>query len=194
VQYPLMLTFKVWTFAPKITVTDDQGVVLMSLKQKLFKLKENIVIFSDAEQTQPLYEIKADRIIDFSAKYHFSDRNGKALGSVKRQGLKSLWRSRYDIFDGETPTLLIQEVNPWVKVLDALFSEIPIVGLFTGYVFNPTYSISRPDGNVVMRLEKIPGFLSRQFLVKKVDQMADDEELRAILSLLMMTLLERQRG
>lgn len=194
-QYPLELTFKIWTFAPKFTVKDAQGQVIFSVKQKLFKLKENIVVYQDEAQTIPLYDIKADRIIDFSARYNFSDQSGVNIGGVKRRGLRSIWRARYDIFDGDTPNLLIQEVNPWVKVLDALFSEIPVIGMFSGYVFNPSYTVSRGEGgDVVMRLEKRPGFLSRIFTVKKVDQMSEREEIQALMSLIMMILLERSRG
>ncbi|MFN6565652.1 hypothetical protein [Dendronalium sp. ChiSLP03b] len=193
-QYPLELTFKFWALAPQMSIVDAQGSLVFYVKQKLFKLKEAITIFADAEQTRPLYYIKADRIIDFSARYDFSDSNGTYIGSVKRRGLKSLWRARYDIFDGDTTTLNIQEKNPWVKIADALFAEIPVVGMFTGYVFNPVYLISRADGTIVMRLEKIPTFLSRKFIIKAVDRISDREEQQILLSLMMMLLLERNRG
>ena len=193
-QYPLEFNFKIWTLAPKISVTDSQGNLVFFVKQKLFKLKEAITVCADTEQTKLLYDIKADRIIDFSARYNFTDSNGAYIGSIKRRGLRSIWRSRYDIFDGETSNLVIQEENPWVKVLDALFQEIPIVGALSGYVLNPKYLVSRADGNVVMRLEKQPSFFSRKFTVKQVDQLSDREEKQVLLSLLMMILLERARG
>ncbi|MFN6563679.1 MAG: hypothetical protein RMY28_028305 [Nostoc sp. ChiSLP01] len=193
-QYPLELTFKLWAFAPQMSVVNAQGNLAFYVKQKLFKLKEAITVFADVEQTRPIYYIKADRIIDFSARYDFTDSNGTYIGSVKRRGLKSLWRARYDIFDGDTTTLNIQEKNPWVKIADALFAEIPVVGIFTGYVFNPVYLVSRDDGTVVMRLEKIPTFLSRKFIIKAVDELSDRQEQQILLSLMMMLLLERNRG
>ncbi|MBD2494478.1 hypothetical protein [Nostoc sp. FACHB-280] len=193
-QYPLELTFKFWALAPQISIVNAQGNLVFYVKQKLFKLKEAITVFADAEQTNPLYYIKADRIIDFSARYEFSDTNGTTIGAVKRRGLKSIWRARYDIFDGENTYLTIQEKNPWVKVADALFAEIPVLGMFTGFVFNPVYLVSRADGTVVMRLEKIPTFLSRKFMIKAVDQVSDREEQQILLSLIMMLLLEKNRG
>jgi uncharacterized protein YxjI len=193
-QYPLELTFKLWAFAPQITVTDQQGNLVCYVKQKLFKLKEAITVFADVEQTRPLYYIKADRVIDFSACYNFTDSQGNSIGAVKRRGLRSIWRARYDVFDGEVSTFDIQEKNPWVKVADALFAEIPVVGIFTGYVFNPTYLVSRSDGTVVMRLDKTPSFFSRRFTIKAIDQVSDREEQQLLLSLLMMLLLERNRG
>lgn len=193
-KYPLKLTFKLFTLAPQISVTDADGNLLFYVKQKLFKLKEEIIVYADAKKVQPLYYIKADRIIDFSAAYKFSDADGKYIGSVKRQGMRSLWRARYDIYDGEITTMNIQEKNPWIKVADAIFSQIEIIGIFTGYIFNPKYIVNRDGDNIVMHLEKIPSFLSRQFLIKKSDELDTRQEQQVLLSLLMMLLLERYRG
>jgi uncharacterized protein YxjI len=193
-QYPLELTFKLWALAPQITVKDAQGNVVLYVRQKLFKLKEAINVFSDSQRNTLVYDIKADRIIDFSACYHFSDATGTTIGAVKRRGMRSLWRAHYDILEGETLAFTIQEENPWIKVVDALFAEVPVVGMFTGYFFNPTYLVNRPDGRTVMRLSKKPTFLSRVFSIQQVDQLNDREEPQVLLSLLMMLLLERNRG
>lgn len=193
-HYPLQLTFKLWTFAPQVSITDEQNNLIFYVKQKLFKFKESITVFADHQQNQPLYYINADRIIDFSARYDFTDTNNNYVGSVKRRGLKSIWRARYDIFDGEVNTFNIQEKNPWIKVADALFAEIPVIGILSGYVFQPIYLVSRDDGNVVMRLEKNPSFFSRRFTIKAVDQLSYSEEQQVLLSLLMLLLLERNRG
>jgi hypothetical protein len=193
-QYPLQLTFKFWALSPQISIVDAQGNLLFYVKQKLFKLKEAITIFADAERTRPLYYIKADRIIDFSARYDFTDENGIPIGAVKRQGLKSLWRSRYDVFDGDSVNFTIQEKNPWVKVADALFQEIPLVGMLSGFVFNPAYLVLRADSSIVMRLEKIPSFFSREFTIKALDTLDETEEKQVLLSLMMMLLLEKNRG
>jgi uncharacterized protein YxjI len=197
-QYPLHLTFKVWTLAPnRVSVIDNQGNLVFVVRQKAFKLKENIIVFGDEKLTKTLYEIKADRIIDFSARYSFADNQGKCIGAVKRQGMKSIWRARYDIFAGDNnpnPVMMLQEDNPWLQVCDALLSEVPVLGLFTGYFFNPTYTVSRADGTAVMRLEKKPGFLSRHFTIKMVDNVGTEAEMQSLLSMLMMILLERRRG
>jgi hypothetical protein len=198
IQYPLHITFKIWTLSPnRVSVTDNQGKLLFVMRQKAFRLKEAIVIYGDEKLTQPLYEIRADRIIDFSARYNFSDPQGTDLGGIKRQGMKSLWSAKYDILDrlaATTPMMTIQEDDPWIKVFDALFSEIPILGLFTGYVFNPSYTLALASGINVMKLSKIPGFLSRNFTIQKVDSLDDRAEIQAILSILMMIFLERSRG
>jgi uncharacterized protein YxjI len=193
-QYPLEITFKLWAFAPQMSVVDASGNTLFYIRQKLFKLREAIGVFADPQRTQLKYEIKADRIIDFSARYNFLDASGQPFGAVKRHGMKSIWRARYDIYSGDSVVFTIREQNPWVKVMDSLCAEIPVVGLFTGFFFNPVYWVSRPDESMVMRLEKKPSFLSRIFLIKQVDVLNESEETQILLSLMMMLLLERNRG
>jgi len=152
-------------------------------------------VFADADQRLPLYELTADRVIDFSANYHFKDARGTHVGTVRRKGMKSLWRARYDIVNGGSgPALTIQEANPWAKVCDALLGEIPILGLFSGYVFHPEYLVARQDGTAVMRLKKEPAFFQGKFSIEKLGAVSEDEETRILLSLIMMVLLERRRG
>ena len=193
-NYPLQLSFKIVALAPQLSVIDANGNLIFYVKQKLFKLKESITIFADEQQTRPLYGINADRVIDFSARYHFTDQDGIELGSVKRQGMKSFWKARYDILDGDRAVMTIREENPWVKVLDGLFGGIPVIGMFTGYVFHPAFIVSRPEGTVVMRLEKQPAFLEGKFTIRRKAELDKTEETRVLLSLLMMILLERRRG
>jgi uncharacterized protein YxjI len=193
-NYPLQLTFKVLALTRQISITDAQGNLIFYVKRKAFKLKDAVTIFADAEQTRPIYNINADKMMDFSARFYFTDQSGQQVGSVKRQGMKSIWKARYDIFDGENQAMLISEENPWTKVFDALFSEIPLVGMFTGYVFNPTYQVAHTNGAVLMRLKKEPSFFGGKFAIEKLTEMPPAEETRALLSLLMMVLLERRRG
>ena len=193
-QYPLGLNFKIMAFAPQISVTDATGQQVFYVKQKLFKLKEAVTVFADAAQTRPLYTINADRIIDFSAQYHFTDLMGMPLGSVKRDGMKSLWRSRFNILNGSSPNLVIREENPWIKVVDGLVGQIPVVGMFSGYLLHPAYLVSREDNTGVMRLVKMPAFFEGKFKIEKLAELSQAEETRILLSLLMMVLLERSRG
>lgn len=192
--YPLTISFKIVALAPQLSVTDANGQLVVYVKQKLFKLKEAVSVFGDERQAQQLFSINADRIIDFSARYNFSTAQGSSLGSVKRRGMKSLWKTSYEIMDGDSVVMGITEENPWIKVIDALFTEIPIIGMFSGYVFHPVYLVTRPDATVVMRLEKKPAFFEGKFLLEKKAQLGETEEQRILLSLIMMLLLERSRG
>lgn len=193
-NYPLQVSFKILAIAQQLSIRDATENLVFYVKQKAFKLKEAVTVFADAEQTRPLYQINADKVLDFSARYHFRDNSGNSIGSVKRQGMKSIWKARYDIFDGETQIMMISEENPWTKVFDALLGEIPIIGIFTGYFFHPAYLVSHTNGTLLMRLQKRPAFLEGKFTIEKMVELPPVEETRALLSLIMMILLERRRG
>jgi len=193
--YPLELSFKIMALAPQIAVRDAHGQLLFYVKQKLFKLKEAITVFADEAQQVPRYFINADRVIDFSARYTFTLPDGRVLGAVKRQGAKSLWKAHYDIFTPEgAQDLVIEEENPFVKLMDGLLGEIPVLNLFTGYLFNPTYLVKDSAGTAVMRLKKQPSFFESKFAIGELTDIPDETETRVILSLLLMILLERSRG
>ena len=191
-QFPLSLTFKVAAFAPQISVRDVSEQELCYVRQKLFKFKENISVFRDESKSQLISEIQADRIIDFSASYSFIDTEGNVYGSVKRRGFRSIWRTRYEIYEG-TQSYSIQEGNPWVKVIDSIVGELPIIGAFTGYFLNPHYDVLDTSGKTCYTLRKQPSFFGRKFTLEKHSQSTDDD-LLIVMSIIMMTLLERRRG
>ena len=195
-QYPLKLNFKVISFGPQIYVRDASGQDVLFVHQKAFKLKEDVAVYSSSAKTQELFRIKADRIIDWSARYSFTESgNGMSMGSVKREGMRSLFKASYNIFEGETITHHMKEDNPWVKFLDAFLREIPILGMFSGYFFNPTYTIFQSGTEApVMHLKKLPSFLEGVFEISKLGNVSDAEEKRLLLSIMMITLLERSRG
>ncbi|HKV10584.1 MAG TPA: hypothetical protein VJ725_20755 [Thermoanaerobaculia bacterium] len=196
-QYPLSLSFKIIALAPQIYVRDASGTELLYVKQKLLKLKEKINVFADSSQSRQLYEINADRVLDIAARYTFTGAQGQVAGSVKRQGLRSFWKATYEVADAHGRTIFtIEEENPWVKVLDGLLGEIPILGMLTGYFLNPRYVVKRAGrGTPAFRISKHRSFLESTFQIEELEPgTGEAEEIPVLLSILMMTLLERQRG
>lgn len=194
-NFPLKLEFKKIALSPQISVIDSNGQLLFYVKQKLLKIKEEITVFDDRAQQIPLYHIKADRVIDYSARYHFTDMNGINVGSVRRQGTKSLWKAHYDIADAnEMDIFTVQEENPWIRMMDSFFGDLPFIGFLSGYVFNPVFFVLNPDGQAIFRVKKEPSILESSFLVEKLNEVSEAEQTTAVLSMLMMVLLERTRG
>lgn len=194
-NYPLSLTFKVVTLASEVSIADASGAIVAYVKQKAFRLKEDIEVYAESSKSRLLYRIKADRVIDFSARYHFTDAEGNPIGSIKREGMRSLWKATYEVSD-EAGRLVfrVSEANPWVKVFDALLGEIPVLGLFTGYLFHPAYHLASADGTVSLTLEKQASFIGRKFVIHENRDVPIDDEVRGMLAMIMVVLLERMRG
>lgn len=195
-EYPLSLTFKILAVNPQVTVTDASGALVLYVKQKAFRLREDVTVYADRARTLPLYALRADRVIDFNASYHIVDAGGEPVGIIRREGMRSLWKSRYDVLDADGGHRFdIQEDDPWIKVLDATAGQLPVLNWLTGYLFHPSYTVSRPDGTPVFHLVKQPAFWEGKFRLDLLeDAPAPEDEVRGVLGLLMMILLERARG
>jgi hypothetical protein len=193
-QYPITLTFKILAFGQRITATDANGDVIMFIKQKMFKLKEKVEIYNDVKQSDLIFRIEADRMIDFSANYHFTDAVGNDWGAVRRKGMRSLWAAHYQIMQEGAIDMEIREESPMKKVLESILGEIPILGLFAVYLLNPSYIVMRPDGTELLRLTKKPAVFEGKFILEKLNEMPEDDELRSLMALIMLVLLERGRG
>ncbi|MEJ6573326.1 MAG: hypothetical protein QNL39_15190, partial [Akkermansiaceae bacterium] len=87
-----------------------------------------------------------------------------------------------------------QEENPWTKVMDGVLGGIPILGMFSGYFFHPSYVATRADGTPVMRVKKQAAFFEGKFTIEKLADLSPQEEVNLIYSFLMLLLLERSRG
>jgi hypothetical protein len=193
-RFPLSFTFKKIALAPQIFVRDADEQLQLYVRQKLMKLKEAVNVYGDEAQTQLLYTVQADRVIDIKARYTIRDAAGVEIGHLQGKGMRSLWRLHYEVGRNGETVFEIREDNPWVKVIDSLVGEIPVVGLFSGYMFHPKYNVKRPDGSMVLQLIKEPALLQGKFRLERSADLTPAEEGVAVLGLLMMLLLERSRG
>jgi uncharacterized protein YxjI len=98
------------------------------VKQKAFKLKEEITVYADEAQTQPRLQIQARSIIDFSATYDVTDvQTGENVGALQRQGMKSLLRDEWHILDSNgTQVAVVKEDSGMLALVRRfLFNLIP---------------------------------------------------------------------
>lgn len=193
-NYPLELGFKLIALSSQVRVTDASGRLIAYVKQAKFRLKEDIAIFADESQQQMLYRIKADRVLDFNASYSILTPNEQLVGAIRRRGMRSIWKSTYLIVDAAgTEVGLVHEENAWVKVIDGLVGEIPFVGMFSGYFFNPAYLVDL-RGTTVLYLKKQPAMFEGKFTIEQRGEIAQQDEALVLCSTIMALLLERFRG
>lgn len=194
-NFPIDFEFRITTFSNDFVAKDATGNTIAYVKQKMFKLKEDVMIYNDKSKSKMIYNIKADRWLDFSAAYNIMDSSGQKIGKVARKGWKSIWKSEYELIDqNEQLQFHIREENPMAKVMDSLVGELPIIGAFTGYFFNPKYVVTDLQGNLYARLSKEASFWGRRFKLEKLNDLDVDDQQRVLLGLMMMMLLERRRG
>ncbi len=90
--------FKLFGAAFHVYSTDER--LLGYSKQKAFKLKEDIRVFSDESMAVELLNIQARSVIDFSASYDVYDsQSNEHIGTLRRKGWSSLFRDQWEILD-----------------------------------------------------------------------------------------------
>ena len=95
-----MLKRQVFALAGKFRVYNPSGELLLFSEQKMFKLREDIRVYSDESKTQEVLMIKARQIIDFSAAYDVVDSaTGQKVGTLRRRGLASILRDEWEVLD-----------------------------------------------------------------------------------------------
>ena len=79
---------------------DPTGNLVMFSEQKMFRLREDIRVYSDENKSQEVLSIKARQIIDFSAAYDVVDAGmNQKVGALRRKGLRSLLRDEWEVLD-----------------------------------------------------------------------------------------------
>lgn len=84
----------------KFHIYDPQGQLALFAKLKGFKIKEDIRIYADEQQTQEVLSIRTQSIFDIAGTYDIRDSTtNETLGALRRKGLKSMLRDEWVILD-----------------------------------------------------------------------------------------------
>lgn len=95
-----LLKRQVFALAGKFRFYDPSGRLVLFSEQKMFKIREDIRVYSDEAKTQEVLMIKARQIVDFSAAYDVVDSaSGQKVGALRRKGLASILRDEWEILD-----------------------------------------------------------------------------------------------
>ena len=83
-------------FGGAFHVYSESGDLLFFSKQKAFKLREDLRVYSDETMAHELLTINTPQILDFGATYYVKDATtGQTVGAVARKGLKSLFKDEW---------------------------------------------------------------------------------------------------
>ena len=84
----------------KFRFYDPMGNLVMFSEQKMFRLREDIRVYSDENKTQEVLSIQARQIVDFSAAYDVVDTVlNQQIGALRRKGWRSLLRDDWEVLD-----------------------------------------------------------------------------------------------
>src|SRR5689334_2632644 len=131
----------------KFRFYDPAGRLVMFSEQKMFRLREDIRVYSDESKSQEVLSIKTRQILDFSAAYDVVDTElNQKVGVLRRKGLRSLLRDEWEVLDANN------------TLIGKLFEDsIPMALLrrfLLGSWLPQNYDITTTDGTRVADLKQ----------------------------------------
>jgi hypothetical protein len=107
-------------FGNAIRIFDEtKETLLLYVKQKAFKLKEDITVYADEQETKPVLKINARSILDFSAAYDVTDAGtGQKIGALRRKGMMSaMVMDAWEILDQNDAVIGRIMEDSWILAL-----------------------------------------------------------------------------
>ena len=118
-QPNFVLRRQVLALTGKFRIYAPDGRLAFYSQQKMFRLKEDIRVYTDESMQQEVLYIQARQIIDFAAAYDVIDSTSRELvGTWRRKGLRSMVRDEWELLDRSgRPAGTLQEDNMTMALL-----------------------------------------------------------------------------
>lgn len=116
--------FKV--FGASFRLLGPDGILRFFVKQRAFRLREELTVFADEQQTRPMLRIRARQVLDISATYDVTDANtGEVAGALRRGGVRSILRDRWVLLaPGDTAIGTLDEDSALMALLRRFLSNL----------------------------------------------------------------------
>ena len=133
-------------FGAAFHIYDPQGQLVGFCKQKAFKFKEDIRIYTDESCSAELLVIKARSIIDFGATYDVTTPEGVVVGSFRRKGMASTFlKDSWMLFDaGGRQMASLKEEGSLLAVLRRYVDYVSLLS-------PQKFTLARADGTALAR-------------------------------------------
>jgi uncharacterized protein YxjI len=182
-QRHYLIKRKFWSFFERVfRVWTGDGQLIMYIKHPLLKLREEFMVYEDEAQTRPLLRVKSKQVIAINFSYEITDANtGHVYGSVRKQGLKSLIRDKFILFDNQDQQIgyaeeqgasVLRRFFPWLTSKHAIFAN---------------------DQQVAFIQQKFR-FFTKEFLVDLQPSTMDPKFVLAVALLALMAEARREQG
>lgn len=133
-------------FGASFHIYDSEDRIVGFCRQKAFKLREDLRLYTDESCSKELFRIRARQIIDIGVTFDVTLPDGSSLGSLRRKGLKSLVRDEWLILSPEGQEIgLIQEDSGSLAMLRRLIEVAALL-------FPQSFTVTTAAGDLVATL------------------------------------------
>lgn len=110
----------------KFHIYNEAGGLMFYCKQKAFKMKEDIRLYTDESLSTEVLSMQARSVVDFSATYDvFDSTEGVKVGALARRGMKSMFKDEWVVLDVDDREIgLIQEDSMGLALVRRFLANI----------------------------------------------------------------------
>lgn len=176
---------KVLTIGHKFFIENGSGMRIGFCKQKLFKLKEDIRIYTDESMSQELLLVKQQQILDWSGTFKVTDSmTGEDIGFVGRKALKSIFRDTWKLFDTSKNEIgTVEERGGFLSAMRRIVGFLKWIP--------KTYDFRDGHGDFAVAVQKFQ-LIGDTWTLDITDRRVDPRLI--VTAALMMDIVEQQRG
>lgn len=167
-------------------IYDTQGNVVLYSKQKAFRLREDIRLYSGEDMQQELLRISARQVIDFGASYDvFDSSTGELTGTLRRKGFRGILRDKWLLFDSSGAEIGFIEEDQMVLAL---------VRRFVTNLIPQTFSIHLGGQQVAQLRQRFNPLIAKLELDLREDPDRRLDRRLAIAAALLISAIEGRQG
>jgi uncharacterized protein YxjI len=170
---------KFWSFLERVfRVWTGDGQLIMYIQHPIFRLREEFMIYEDEGQTRPLLRVKSKQVVAINFAYEITEASsGRVLGTVRKQGLRSIVRDKFILLDAadreigyaeEQGASILRRFFPWLTSKHAIFV----------------------NGSQVAFIEQVFRFFTKEFTV---DLQPSEVDPRFVLAVALLALMAEAR-
>jgi len=109
----------------KFEIYGPGGDLRFYVSKAAFRAKEEITVYADRNESEPVMSIDARQVIDFSAAYDVTTPDGEHVGVLQRHGMQSMFRDEWSILASDGRDVgKIQEDSPMKAFLRRFLSDL----------------------------------------------------------------------
>jgi uncharacterized protein YxjI len=180
----LIVEQKITAFVNKYAVysADQDGnktQLIAFAQQKRLTFKEQVTFYSDTEKAEPIFTLRAEKVLDVHGKFIIEDMQGNRIGAFKKEFKASLVKSTWSILDtDDQPKLTLAENSLALALFRRFGGFIPIVGDLVEVVswfLRYHFSFTDPNNQEVGKYRKTTLFRDHYALTMTDDAYAKED-------------------
>lgn len=162
---PIANEYRISVPAPGST---EEGELLLYVKQKKMKIREDIRFRLGGEDERHLFRIQAKTVFEFAGKHAVLDDADQPIGALHKDFAKSLLRSHWHVYDANGAEVLeAYEASMLIALVRRFIGLIPFVGDYLSLLaWLPFNFVLEHDGATIGRYQRVLGKLRDRYVLE----------------------------